>query len=88
MKHSEKEKEIHCILENRKVKKERKRRIHSLAMNFRSSKQTDKETGISLQSITSNELQRLNDLERNNGFLHLFKHNWRQLTALIPGKYM
>lgn len=55
------------------------------SVNLENNKQANP-IAISLQSITSNELMRLSNLERNNSFLYLFKHNWRQLTSLIPGK--
>ncbi|XP_031638569.1 uncharacterized protein LOC116350778 isoform X2 [Contarinia nasturtii] len=42
-------------------------------------------TTIPLHVMSSTESLRVNGLERNTSIWYLFKHNWRQLTSLIPG---
>lgn len=41
---------------------------------------------IPIPMMTSTESLRANGLERNTGIWYLLKHNWRQLTSLVPGK--
>lgn len=41
---------------------------------------------IPLPMMTSTESLRANGLERNTGIWYLLKHNWRQLTSLVPGE--
>lgn len=41
---------------------------------------------IPMPVMTSTESLRANGIERNMGIWYLFKHNWRQLTSLVPGK--
>lgn len=43
-------------------------------------------TTIPMPMMTSTESLRANGMERNKGSWYLFKHNWRQLTSLTPGK--
>lgn len=42
---------------------------------------------IPLPMMASTESLRVNSFERNTGNWYLFKHNWRQLTSLVPGKH-
>lgn len=41
---------------------------------------------IPLPMMTSTESLRNSGLERNTGIWYLLKHNWRQLTSLVPGE--
>lgn len=42
---------------------------------------------IPLQVRNSMESLRACSLERNTNIWYLFKHNWRQLTSMIPGEW-
>lgn len=42
---------------------------------------------IPLPMMTSTESLRASGLERNTCIWYLLKHNWRQLTSLVPGNY-
>lgn len=41
---------------------------------------------IPLQVLNSTDTQRPQSIERNTNFWYILKHNWRQLTSLIPGE--